>query len=858
MDFIYRLHLVDFNPMDDAQIEKHWNWIKKAISYSSSSLYRKINTPSFNELDPNSKKKIIKYLLRGRYRSTPFGLWAGVGVGNWSETHQINLPLTYQRIESQPNSQNLSGTSDNLFKIAPGLKAYSDQVQYWTYCPKEEGWRISYLDKNPLIVLLLKHFQKSDILNRQDFNSFFESKNQEQIDQIWKMLLQSGILIPSNFPSKTSTFPDQGIDIKLTSRISIKNSIKKRLDQLSLEIGNLFLPVESEFLKQFKNWFQFEYDDRFVPVSKLSHFHRFSRREFDLNKPLQDTQIPPSWLFTDEEEIDLSIHFPKKELDLQHLQLVFKLFGQEGVYIENMVCNRPFAYSGRFSLDPEIKKVITQKLDQNPKDIELADLFLFESTKSNHITRYSNAFNYSIYPFGHGTQPSQLGIEDLLLGLRDGRLILYSQKLKKQVIPVNQHPLSPTMISHPLSRLLWEIGNQDQYRFFAYHHDTLQRCGYLPRLSWRGLILQGRRWVINSTDYPTSQKLHHYLVNSPIPEIITAGHLDRELVLDWTDKLQFEFLYYELQRMGELSIYECPWKDNSPFQNLKGEYLYPQLIYSWTGKRKNQPVLNFLNRIEITDTRWVYTRIFINEIGVQPFLHKTFPSLMQSLKESFIIDKWYFLTYQSPQTEIRLRVLPQCQQVKTEICHHIQHQFSDSAWVENIHFASYYPEIEKYGGKNQSMENSESIFHMESEMIIFEANSGKTTPVQSWSAAEQRSWVIHRYFTLIQKSGYLISFFEYFQKWVKGIPLPLRKTLAKTEFEKVGFYPGMDVAERVENGMISIAKLSLDELLRIIPNHIHLCCNRTFSVNTQEEEQRVIYGIYKILGKHRYGMDCKL
>jgi hypothetical protein len=166
MDFLYRMPLVDFDPNDKDQIAKNWNWIKKAIQLSSDSLFTMIESQEFDSLSISIQTKIQKYLLRGRYRPTPFGLWAGVGLGKWLTDTEIELPITYKPIVEDNNGLKKEEVEKTgLFKSAPCLKAYSNQVQYWSYCSQSEGWRLSYLDKNQLVIILMDYFEKFDTLD---------------------------------------------------------------------------------------------------------------------------------------------------------------------------------------------------------------------------------------------------------------------------------------------------------------------------------------------------------------------------------------------------------------------------------------------------------------------------------------------------------------------------------------------------------------------------------------------------------------------------------------------------------------------------------------------------------------------
>jgi hypothetical protein len=846
MAFLYRLHLVDFDPKDEVQIEKHWKWILQAIRYSSPSLYTKISLQPFAALEQNVKYKIIKYLIRGRYRSTPFGLWAGVGIGSWGDRHHITLPVSYHPIQSiKASAVYRKRAHSKTFKIAPGLITYSEYVHYWTYCPEEEGWRISYLDKNPLIVLLLSYFQKYEQLDRNKFESFFETKNQRQLNRIWKMLVVSGIIMPYNFPHDVPS--QSSVDVRINSALTVHHTIKQKFDQLVSEIGGLFVPVESGYLKEVKKWFRLHYDDRFVPIEQISHVYDFSSGTNHLNPEEVDENQRPSFsgLFHAEEEIDLSLHVESKPVDIRHLHFVFKLYDQDEIFIENIVCNREFAYSGRFSLDPAIKNIVSRQLGESPPALELVDLVLFESAKANFICRHSSLFEYAIYPFGKSMTPRHLGTEDLLLGMREEKLILFSKRLGKPVVPVVQHPLNPNQITHNLSRLYWEIGNQDQCRFSPYHQDIFQKSDYLPRLTWKGTILQGRRWRIQLENFHSKSFLNQFLTRRQLPCPLLAGHLDRELVLEWTDPIQMDFLWKELQRTKELLLYECPWVQKSPFKNESGEALYPQVIFSKAFKKWKIPSPGFLNRIGERNLDWVYVRIFVKDIGLHPFLIKSMPRILALLKQEFALRKWYYLIYQSPRTEIRLRILPTDPSVTSEIAFRLENRLRHSAWVEEYRPADYYPENEKYGSDEGAVDESESIFHRESELAIAECNPNLALPMLIWDEEERVVWTVERFSRLIQKCDKTELFFGYFRDWIKQIPIGDRKELSKRETRALSTYPD----KTLEELDLVLADRNSDELLRVIPNHMHVCCNRLFPSGPVTQERRVIYGIYKNLGR---------
>ena len=794
--------------------------------------------------------------MRGRYRSTPFGLWAGVGTGIWGENNQAGK-LAYREIENHCFKKFGGKPLISIkYKTAPGLKMYAEQVQFWTYCNQEEGWRISYLDKNPLILILLDYFEQSKQLDFSAFQQFFKSKNKNQVTDIWKMLLESGFIIPENFPEFKPHSESQGRDIRIISGIKVNRIVQKKIENLISEIGNLFTPVESEFLRDFKSWFSYTFDDRFVPLSLLAHRQDFIRHSDSEAMTYERDDYRSgdilSRLWGNAEEFDLSNCYKSKNTDLHNLQIAFKLLGETNLYVENIVCNRPFAYSGRFSFDPEIKKLVVSKVEGLSEPAIYADIILFETLKSNQICSHENAFLYSIYPFGNGVQENYLGVDDLLIGISGNRLKLYSQKLDKEVLPVAQHPLNPTQISHTLSRLFWEIGNQDQQRFIPYHNPSFLNSNYTPRLTWKGIILQGRKWILHSKNFADKRKLYQFLTESKIPCPLLAGYLDRELILNWDYPPEIDILWEELNKLKEVSVFECPWKDLSPFKNKSGEPLYPQLIFSWKGKDRIVQKVNSLNRISGIDDNWIYLRISIKQEGVLPLLLKPFPSILKSFKQQHHIQKWYFLCYNTPKTEIRLRLLPTNEANKQALTAELNYSLMETGWVTTVDSLPYYPEYEKYNLSQKGIITSETVFHLESELGLLGNEQKKIPPMLTWDLPARQNWVCGSYYQLIEMTGRKEMFFHYFQRLIKEIPVADRKELNKADYSSTEYV----TTYAIEIFLPEFSKISTEqdeELMRLIPNHLHMCCNRMFIRDTNEYERKVIYGLYKRLGKAIYG-----
>lgn len=853
MDFIYRVHQVDFDPKDLSLWRKNWDWIIKAISISSESLANSINEKQPDELTDSVRQKVYKYLLRGRYRSTPFGYWAGVGTGVWAVNTKPVLHITDANpIQLAASQESIESIIEKEFKIAPGIKEHKGFYHYWSYSVEEEGWRRSSISKNENLELLKKHLDDFTSIYFSDFNHLFFRLQTNELMEFWGLLIDSGFLVERKFPISHSYLQRkefQSIDLKVNAKVQVSLGVKKQLDQFIQEAGSLVAPMESDFLNAFKSWFAFTYDDRFIPLTFLESMTGLPY--FPLVQKQVASMCLSTSLWGSMKEIDLKSMFKIQPLsNVSHLHFAYRLGDKDQIYVDNIAFNRPFAYSGRFSLDPELFKSMSDSIPDSlggRKELT-ADLLLYESPKSNLISRHRNFYTYTINPFERRTEGNNLGIEDLYLGILDDEFVLFSTSLGRKVTPIVQHPLNPTMISHFLSRILWELAHQNQVKFLPYVHPAFNDGTYLPRLRWGDIVLQGRRWIVEKSMFPKKENLLGYFEKNCLPTALLVGQLDRELLLNWHDCQDFEIIWQELNSSLTLNLLECPWEVDACFYSENMSKVYPQIIYSKaTNSIHDDKDLSFVNLISSHDPSWHYLRLFISLEAVGLFLCRTLPMLIKKICCKVSIDQWYYVVYQSPDTEVRIRIKPHHPCIDLDC--YLEKELDGNPWVNRIIKAAYFPESAKYGKKGVLF--SEKIFSWESRLILEGCDSNMPSYLDS--EAVERVEVIYRmYCNLILILGLEHDFHAYSRPFVKRIPIDKRRELKKIACMPVEIPFRKDMADQYLGLFMGHEMLKSEKCILFLTNHIHMFCNRMFGVNEYFWELLVIYKLDQYLGRSLY------
>lgn len=841
MNLIYRIPLFDFDINDPKQIECNWKRVLEAIENSSPDLFDSIDHRSYASLPKALQIKVRKYLIRGRYRPTPFGKLAGIGLASWSETTQgpasLN-PIFHQRQVS--NSINLKGKlADQVFVPMPGLTLRFGYHQALTFDTRHSKWCQSKIEKNHFLdKFLLEAYHNIATDSR---GNKLESKKSNLDEEKLEELVSTGFVYPGH---QYSPFFAKNINSEVPDPISVSNQVKGVLDQFIAESGDLFVESENPYLKDFISWFIEKYEDRQIRLYSLLSDSDFMQKQMTFGEisspfePALQNHLP--------ESLDLKQHLPSKPLSsgIYDIQLVFRIGAEGTPIIENMVCNRPFAYLGRFNQYPvfqEYGKNLKERI-YSSDEVIFAQLDLFESPKTQAICEVANMFEWKINPFPKQSE-KQIGLDEIWIGVEEDRVYLVHNQYHREIIPVILHPLHGDQITHPIMKLLWHIALQDQYKFLAYTPNG-KNLGKNSELKWEDLIILPKSWKLEKSSFKTKDSFQCFLRDTKIPTRFLAGTDDRELLIQKENPTDQEILWQELNRTGVLTLNEAPWIESDLISNSQGIPLYPQFIYRHTQKIHRPPIQIPFNPIYFSDQNWIYL------ILKTPYsdLLETLEYLREFFYENGFMHKaeWYYLIYQkSEEYEIRLRVyIPRkVSKFLLSLAHHLD--LEEITWTR----APYYPETEKYGFEDYG--KSEELFCLESEFLFsshVEHKINLLIPDQ-----QKLSFLTGFWIWIISSLNKADLFFEYFKLLYREQERELTSEF-KSRFDYINKYQSFGFQDRKYLEILrSHPFIWNDYSKNFLINHMHMMVNRFFPLDARVFELELWYRIYRELGKRRYG-----
>lgn len=852
MKFLFRTPLFDFDPDKESEIQQNWSKVLEAISVASPSLFKEIKGLNYTQLAYPIRLKVKKYILRGRYRSTPFGKFAAVGLG---KTHLEKFWLDLQRTEelSATNiSENPQGRSQEWHLSTGGFNQLDRKI-FLTYQITEERWALVGIPSNVVINQLINHFKTSQSIRFSEFQSWFKEEYQNWVNEIWKHLIDVGILYSCEEWLKSKISPTIYSDIFIADEIGMGEKTSAAVREFFQTAGNLFTPMSSPYLARLKKWFQAKFDDRFVPLPFLISYPEFTSSDFFEMYPNGENQkdtieIPSSSWGMEEVELYNIVNEAPLDPNIYHMDLAVKVLDDGRIILDNVICNRPFVFIGRFNRQPEVLELANEiKTKIYPyQDVIYAELRIFESHIVQGICATLPIFDNYISPFNQN-DPKCIPLEEIEIGLRDSEFVLVHNRTEKRIIPIVTHPLNGKQISHPLMRLLWELDHQNGFKLAFYHPPQFISSTYSPRLTWGKTIIQPRKWLVHSSQFDSTDELRNWLKTNSLPCELLVGIYDRELLINWERKDGFEILWFELKKHPRCLLSEVLWKDKSPFASLRGKPIYPQLILSHRKAMEPIPGIGFYNSIHHESTDWVYVVLWVEE--------EDFDDTMVSLCSKDFVDflksnriQWYYLVYpENEELQVRVRFLTRSTKQKSEILSFFFNYLSHQLRFEQ---RPYYPEVKKYGQKTYQI--SEELFWMESRLMaeINRRDSGLTSPSTIGIQSLVQFWI-----EMIFTVGLGSYGFEKIKAKVKRMTFELKRNLAG---ESNHLIPQrklpLEWKREYRLKMISHLGHWAENQMKwqIISNHLHMQVNRFYSVNRKRMEDWLYYLLYKEMGKRIY------
>ena len=239
------------------------------------------------------------------------------------------------------------------------------------------------------------------------------------------------------------------------------------------------------------------------------------------------------------------------------------------------------------------KKILEIESKMSPNIILSEIVHLPESRVGNILMRPSLR-KYEIPYLSKSLKKKKniLPIEDLMVSVKNNKILLRSKKENKEVIPylTNAHNFSSNAL--PVYNFLCEIQTQGKNRHLGVNSGYLDELyEFVPRIEYESIVLREASWNLTKSDIEclsastTNQdkftdEISQFRNKYKIPQYIKVGHKDNLLVINFKN-LDSVLLFLKIvKKMPKFSITEFLATEDTAIKR-NGEYFVNQIIVSY-------------------------------------------------------------------------------------------------------------------------------------------------------------------------------------------------------------------------------------------------------------------------------------
>ncbi|MGB0868220.1 MAG: lantibiotic dehydratase [Flavobacteriales bacterium] len=694
------------------------------------------------------------------------------------------------------------------------------------------------------------------------------------------------------------------VDVIVNNKTAIKQTHSDSINEMIEFFSKKFPHSHSEnrILSEFKERFTERYQDAFVPLTQvldpeiglgfpvnrkkgntpllgnLALYSSFGSVNEDIKFTKRD-QFLMNWLVKNPKQKILDLNAikwseeEKGEISLPSMLQTFFRFGkindEERLFFEYLGANNGINIIGRFSgiskeVDDHIDKIITIE-KKGFKGAVLAEISHLPQSRVGNVICRKPLFDYEI-PYLSNYSPDKkdaILVTDLEIGVQNNRIVLWSKKINKEVIPKlpNAHNFSNS--SNPIYFFLSSLQSQNYSRNMFFNWGNVSKIYHkLPRVQYKNIIISYAQWKLNKDDIDelltcidsnkiNDQKVKKWKLKHGLPRFVILVEGDNELIIDLENEYIVKMFISEVRKKSNILLKEYP------FDLVEESFVPNQFIATLVNpSKKKYPTVEYfsptIKQKFLSGLEWNFIKIYggVNTVD-RIFIDKIFGLLMESNNKN-----WFFIRYKDKGGEhLRLRFKPDPQgQLKKSILKVLENAI-DKNLIAHVEEGIYEREIKRY--KENAMEESEYFFHIDSKIIttFLNYNQDENKHIYRWMFA---LYLVDFYLSKITnnfeqkhkmieplKKGFQSEFY-YSVQLKKEINKEYRSNLSKIEMALSYFSNEESHFKSIIDALELEGFSELDDLInnsyknQTLNSFLHMCINRIF-MESQRKHELIVY-----------------
>lgn len=338
--------------------------------------------------------------------------------------------------------------------------------------------------------------------------------------------------------------------------------------------------------------------------------------------------------------------------------------------------------------------------------------------RSRRLGNVATRFNPRRYEIAIDLPPSTdpdhtIGVDELVVGVRDGRFRLRWTRTGEEVAITAGHMLTSTR-APAAARFLSEVGRHQTRQLAAFSWGPAAVLPFLPRVRCGRIVLSLAQWRLRADSFPSGlgdasafgADLEAWRTRWDVPAALVVGLGDQRLALDLTRAGDVDELRRALRSRGSLVVQEpFPSPDRAWLTDTAGRRFAAELVVPLV-RRAASPA-PAAGRIggHAADLRppgsdWLFVKLYCASDSETEFLSGPVRAFTRDLAEAGFAD-WFFIRYGDPRRHIRLRFRGDPARLMAELLPRVTAWATDlirSGACQRFSIDTYDRELDRFGG----------------------------------------------------------------------------------------------------------------------------------------------------------------
>ncbi len=174
----------------------------------------------------------------------------------------------------------------------------------------------------------------------------------------------------------------------------------------------------------------------------------------------------------------------------------------------------------------------------------------------------------------------QISINDILISIKNDKIILRSKKLNKEILPrlSNAHDFSSNSL--PIYQFLCELQTENKRSYIGFTWNNIFfKYPFLPRVEYEGVIISKAKWNINVSDFKKLVKLNLGIKNVSefkkklrLPKLVQLVDSGNKLLINLENITSVEMLYDSVKTKKTFQLEEFLFNRNGIVKKNNGSF----------------------------------------------------------------------------------------------------------------------------------------------------------------------------------------------------------------------------------------------------------------------------------------------